>query len=75
MLILSFIFWVAVVSHDSASKECRQRLGEAYELNKKLNGMVRDEDLNELKRRVEEQDEKSLEGEGEYKTKRQNRKH
>ncbi|XP_019156292.1 PREDICTED: (6-4)DNA photolyase isoform X2 [Ipomoea nil] len=55
-----------VVSHDSASKECRQRLGEAYELNKKLGGMVRDEELNELKRRVEEQD-KSME----YKTKRQ----
>ncbi|KAH0734507.1 hypothetical protein KY285_010214 [Solanum tuberosum] len=29
-----------VVSHDSASKECKMRLGEAYALNKKLNGLV-----------------------------------
>nr|XP_009764105.1 PREDICTED: (6-4)DNA photolyase isoform X2 [Nicotiana sylvestris] len=40
-----------VVSHDSASKECRMRLGEAYELNKKLNGRVSEEDLNKLRRK------------------------
>ncbi|CAH9108451.1 unnamed protein product [Cuscuta epithymum] len=42
-----------VVSHGSASKECCQRLSEAYEMNKKLNGTVRDEDLNDLKRKLE----------------------
>ncbi|KAL3511853.1 hypothetical protein ACH5RR_024570 [Cinchona calisaya] len=43
-----------VVSHDSASKECRRRLAEAYELNKKLNGMVNEEDLRKLRRKLEE---------------------
>lgn len=47
-----------VVSHESASKDCRQRVGEAYELNKKLNGMVSDEDLSELKRKLEAGDKK-----------------
>ncbi|KAI5660527.1 hypothetical protein M9H77_29320 [Catharanthus roseus] len=43
-----------VVSHDSASKECRRRLAEAYELNKKLKGVVSTEDLKTLKRKLEE---------------------
>ncbi|KAM3247541.1 (6-4)DNA photolyase isoform X1 [Capsicum annuum] len=42
-----------VVSHDSASKECRMRLGEAYALNKKLNGLVSEEDLNHLRRKAD----------------------
>ncbi|XP_027124800.2 (6-4)DNA photolyase isoform X2 [Coffea arabica] len=43
-----------VVSHDSASKECRRRLAEAYELNKKQNGTVSEEDLKKLRRKLEE---------------------
>ncbi|KAK6125172.1 hypothetical protein DH2020_041086 [Rehmannia glutinosa] len=43
-----------VVAHDIASKECRQRLYEAYELNKRLNGKVGDEDLKSLRRKLEE---------------------
>lgn len=48
-----------VVSHDSASKECKQILYEAYDLNKKLNGIVSEEDLESLRRKVE--DHKNLE--------------
>ena len=43
-----------MVSHDSASKECRRRLAEAYELNKKQNGTVSEEDLKKLRRKLEE---------------------
>ncbi|WCJ40620.1 Cryptochrome-1 [Euphorbia peplus] len=43
-----------VVSHDSASKECKRKLGEAYALNKKLNSNVREEDLKNLKRKLEQ---------------------
>ncbi|KAA8541877.1 hypothetical protein F0562_023029 [Nyssa sinensis] len=43
-----------VVSHDTASKECKRKLAEAYELNKKLNGLVSDEDLRKLRRKFEE---------------------
>ncbi|XP_024026150.1 (6-4)DNA photolyase [Morus notabilis] len=43
-----------VVSHDSASKECKRRMGEAYALNQRLNGKVSDDDLNSLRRRLEE---------------------
>lgn len=43
-----------VVSHDTASKECKRKLGEAYELNKRLNGLVNDEDLTLLRRKFEE---------------------
>ncbi|GAB2269470.1 (6-4)DNA photolyase [Dionaea muscipula] len=43
-----------VVMHDSASKECKRRLGEAYALNKKLNGLVSEEDLRNLRRKLEE---------------------
>lgn len=51
--ILIQCFFVSVVSHDSASKECKMRLGEAYALNKKLNGLVSEEDLNELRRKAD----------------------
>ncbi|XP_044495187.1 (6-4)DNA photolyase isoform X1 [Mangifera indica] len=43
-----------VVSHDSASKECKRKLGEAYALNQKLNGQVSEEDLKNLRRKLEE---------------------
>ncbi|GAA0149276.1 DNA photolyase [Lithospermum erythrorhizon] len=43
-----------IVSHDTASKECKRRLVEAYELNKKLNGVVTDEDLRNLREKLEE---------------------
>ncbi|XP_057473174.1 (6-4)DNA photolyase isoform X2 [Actinidia eriantha] len=42
-----------VISHDIASKECKRKLAEAYELNKKLNGVVGEEDLKILKRKLE----------------------
>ncbi|CAN4096863.1 unnamed protein product [Withania somnifera] len=43
-----------VISHDYASKECRMRLGEAYALNKKLNGFVSEDlDLNKLRRKAD----------------------
>jgi len=41
---------VSVVSHDSASKECRRKMGEAYALNKKLNGLVSEDDLKNLRK-------------------------
>ncbi|GMH03643.1 hypothetical protein Nepgr_005482 [Nepenthes gracilis] len=43
-----------VVLHDSASKECKRRLAEAYALNKRLNGSVGEEDLTKLRRKLEE---------------------
>ncbi|KAK6284633.1 hypothetical protein POUND7_003585 [Theobroma cacao] len=43
-----------VVSHDSASKECRRKMGEAYALNKKLNGVVSEDDVKSLRRRLDE---------------------
>ncbi|KAJ8773587.1 hypothetical protein K2173_005833 [Erythroxylum novogranatense] len=43
-----------VVSHDSASKECKRKLAEAYALNKRLNGNVSDEDLRNLRRKLDE---------------------
>lgn len=46
--------FVSVVSHDSASKECKRKLGEAYALNQKLNGQVSEEDLKNLRRKLEE---------------------
>ncbi|KAH9666515.1 (6-4)DNA photolyase [Citrus sinensis] len=42
-----------VVSHDSASKECKRKLGEAYALNQKLNGQVSEDDLKNLRRKFE----------------------
>ncbi|KAL8458084.1 hypothetical protein ACS0TY_035816 [Phlomoides rotata] len=43
-----------VVDHGVASKECKQILYEAYELNKRLNGEVSEEDLKNLRRKLEE---------------------
>ncbi|KAK9677185.1 hypothetical protein RND81_11G126300 [Saponaria officinalis] len=43
-----------VVSHDSASKECKRKLAEAYALNKNNNGILSDEDLRSLKRKLDE---------------------
>ncbi|RDX85811.1 (6-4)DNA photolyase [Mucuna pruriens] len=43
-----------VVSHDSASKECRRKMGEAYALNKELNGLVSEDDLKKLRRKLDE---------------------
>ncbi|KAL0342069.1 UNVERIFIED_CONTAM: (6-4)DNA photolyase [Sesamum calycinum] len=43
-----------VVDHDLASKECKQILYEAYQLNKRLNGKVSEEDLKSLGRKPEE---------------------
>ncbi|KAJ4718316.1 (6-4)DNA photolyase [Melia azedarach] len=42
-----------VVSHDSASKECRRKMGEAYALNQRLNGQVSEDDLKTLRRKLE----------------------
>lgn len=50
-----------MVSHDSASKECRRRIAEAYDLNKMLDGVVSEEDLNILKRKLEEDQSKQSE--------------
>lgn len=43
-----------MVLHDSASKECKRRLAEAYALNKELNGLVSEEALHSLRRKLEE---------------------
>ncbi|KAI5594076.1 hypothetical protein BDE02_03G052700 [Populus trichocarpa] len=43
-----------VVYHDSASKECKRKLAEAYALNKKLNGQLSQEDLDNLRRKLEQ---------------------
>lgn len=43
-----------VVDHKSASKECKQFFHEAYELNKRLNGKVDEEDLKGLRRKFED---------------------
>jgi hypothetical protein len=45
---------VSVVPHDSESKECRRKMAEAYTLNQKLKGMVSEEDLKNLRRKLEE---------------------
>lgn len=50
-LILTFI---PVVFHESASKECKRKLAEAYALNHKLNGSVSEQDLFNLRRKLEE---------------------
>ncbi|KAF7843292.1 (6-4)DNA photolyase [Senna tora] len=46
-----------VVSHDSAIKECRRKMGEAYALNKELNGLVSEEDLKNLRRKLDKDQE------------------
>ncbi|KAI7752056.1 hypothetical protein M8C21_009237 [Ambrosia artemisiifolia] len=41
-----------VISHETASKECKGKMAAAYELNKKQNGKVSDEDLQNLRTQV-----------------------
>ncbi|XP_059640492.1 (6-4)DNA photolyase isoform X3 [Cornus florida] len=43
-----------VVSHDTASKECKRNLAEAYELNRKLSGLVSEEELKNLRKKSDE---------------------
>lgn len=43
-----------MVYHDSASKECKKKMAEAYALNQKLTGLVSEEDLINLRRKLEE---------------------
>ncbi|KAI3766713.1 hypothetical protein L2E82_16783 [Cichorium intybus] len=43
-----------VICHDDASKECKRKLAAAYELNKKMNGVVSDEDMKRLRRKLVE---------------------
>lgn len=53
-LCLPSLYSVSVVCHDSAIKECKRKLAEAYALNKRLDGSVTDEDLKKLRRKLEE---------------------
>ncbi|BAT98552.1 hypothetical protein VIGAN_09221300 [Vigna angularis var. angularis] len=53
---------IPVVSHDSASKECRRKMGEAYALNKELNGLVGEDDLKNLRRKLDESERQEPEG-------------
>ncbi|XP_039053802.1 (6-4)DNA photolyase isoform X3 [Hibiscus syriacus] len=46
-----------VVSHETASKECKKKMGEAYAVNQRLNGAVSEEDLRNLRRKFAEGDE------------------
>ncbi|KAF6164526.1 hypothetical protein GIB67_025352 [Kingdonia uniflora] len=51
-----------VVDHNIASKECKKKMGEAYALNRANNGLVGEEDLKGLRRKLEDdqhQDSKS----------------
>ncbi|OAY52868.1 (6-4)DNA photolyase isoform X2 [Manihot esculenta] len=43
-----------VISHDSASKDCKRKLAEAYALNQQLNGQLSEADLVNLKRKLEQ---------------------
>ncbi|KAL6285829.1 hypothetical protein ACE6H2_010219 [Prunus campanulata] len=51
-----------VVAHDSASKDCRRRMAEAYALNQKMSGLVSAEDLRNLRRKLEEDQKPECEG-------------
>lgn len=44
----------SVISHDIASKECKRKIAAAYELNKQTNGVVTDEDMLNLRRKLVE---------------------
>ncbi|XP_022714866.1 (6-4)DNA photolyase isoform X4 [Durio zibethinus] len=50
-----------VVSHDSASKECRRKMREAYALNQKLKGLVSEEDLKKLGSKLDEDEDEGQE--------------
>lgn len=43
-----------MISHDSASKDCKRKLAEAYALNQQLNGQLSEADLVNLKRKLEQ---------------------
>ncbi|KAG2379788.1 (6-4)DNA photolyase [Vigna angularis] len=45
-----------------ASKECRRKMGEAYALNKELNGLVGEDDLKNLRRKLDESERQEPEG-------------
>ncbi|MFQ6643387.1 hypothetical protein Gotur_018388 [Gossypium turneri] len=47
-----------VVLHDTASNECRKKMGQAYALNQRLNGRVSEEDLRKLRRKFDEDEDK-----------------
>lgn len=42
-----------MVLHDSASKECKRKMGETYAMNKKMNGNMGDKDLRDLRRKLQ----------------------
>lgn len=63
--------FVSVVSHDSASKECRRKMGEAYALNQKSKGIVSEEDLNNLRRKLDEDEDEDQEQEAKPRRQRQ----
>lgn len=52
----SLPFFFSVVSHDTATKDCKRKMAEAYELNKRLNGVISEEDLENLKRSSKEEE-------------------
>ena len=64
-------FFGSVVPHDSASKESRRKMAEAYSMNQKLNGKVSEEDLKQLRRKLEEDSDDTKQ---EVKTKRMRQK-
>lgn len=45
---------LSVVPHDSASKDCKRKMAEAYALNQRLNGSVSNEDLKNLRRKLKD---------------------
>uniref|UniRef100_M4DX76 (6-4)DNA photolyase n=1 Tax=Brassica campestris TaxID=3711 RepID=M4DX76_BRACM len=49
-----------MVMHDAASKECKRKMGEAYALNKKMNGNIGDDDLKDLRRKLETDGESNI---------------
>ncbi|KAF3527767.1 hypothetical protein DY000_02042936 [Brassica cretica] len=49
-----------MVMHDAASKECKRKMGEAYALNKKMNGNIGDDDLKDLRRKLETDEESNI---------------
>ncbi|XP_076946014.1 (6-4)DNA photolyase-like [Bidens hawaiensis] len=49
-----------IISHENASKECKRKMAAAYELNKKQNGVVSEEDLHNLRTQVEDQSQVSV---------------
>lgn len=50
----SYLLIISVVSHDSASKDCKRKMAEAYALNQKQNGVVSEDELNSLRRKLDE---------------------